>query len=154
MKHSFVCTPKHILILVAIVLGLSMQASAQSETAYAYANNPGTNKTARVAPEKNEMARKGCKIDIQQEGAEQLRFLVQIENPTGEKLTLFIKDANNNTLHKEALDVTSPKFVARYNLEKLEDGAYTFEIRNGRNKLEKAVDIKTQLMVNRVVSVE
>jgi hypothetical protein len=154
MKHSFVCTPKHILTLVAIVLGLSMQASAQSET-FAYANNPGSgSKSARVAPEKNEMVRKGCKIDIQQEGAEQLRFLVQIDNPTGEKLTLFIKDANNNTLHKEALDVTSPKFVARYNLEKLEDGAYTFEIRNGRNKLEKAVDIKTQLMVNRVVSVE
>jgi hypothetical protein len=154
MKHSFVCTPKHILTLFAIVLGLSMQASAQSET-FAYANNPGPgSKSARVAPEKNEMARKGCKIDIQQEGAEQLRFLVQIDNPTGEKLTLFIKDANNNTLHKEALDVNSPKFVARYNLEKLEDGAYTFEIRNGKNKLEKAVDIKTQLMVNRVVSVE
>lgn len=153
MKHSFVCTPKHILTVVAIVLGLSMQASAQSET-YAYANTPGPGKTVRVAPEKNEMVRKGCKIDIQQEGSEQLRFLVQIDNPTGEKLTLFIKDVNNNTLHKEALDVTSPKFVARYNLEKLEDGAYTFEIRNGKNKLEKAVDIKTQLLVNRVVSVE
>lgn len=153
MKHSFVCTPKHILTVVAIVLGLSMQASAQSET-YAYANTPGPGKTARVAPEKNEMVKKGCKIDIQQEGSEQLRFLVQIDNPTGEKLTLFIKDVNNNTLHKEALDVTSPKFVARYNLEKLEDGAYTFEIRNGKNKLEKAVDIKTQLLVNRVVSVE
>lgn len=153
MKHSFVCTPKHILTLVAIVLGLSMQASAQSET-YAYANPGPGSKSARVATEKNEMVRKGCKIDIQQEGSEQLRFLVQIDNPTGEKLTLFIKDANNNTLHKEALDVTSPKFVARYNLDKLEDGAYTFEIRNGKNKLEKAVDIKTQLMVNRVVSVE
>lgn len=153
MKHSIVFTPKHILTLLAIVLGFSMQASAQSET-FAYANNPGSGKSTRVSPEKNEMARKGCRIDIQQEGAEQLRFLVQIDNPTGEKLTLFIKDANNNTLHKEALDVTSPKFVARYNLEKLEDGAYTFEIRNGKNKLEKAVDIKTQLMVNRVVSVE
>ncbi|MRG46396.1 hypothetical protein GFS24_14835 [Chitinophaga sp. SYP-B3965] len=154
MKHSIVFTPKHIFTLLAIVLGFSLQASAQSET-FAYANNPGSgNKSVRVAPEKNEMARKGCKIDIQQEGAEQLRFLVQIDNPTGEKLTLFIKDVNNNTLHKEVLDVTSPKFVARYNLEKLEDGAYTFEIRNGKNKLEKAVDIKTQLMVNRVVSVE
>ena len=155
MKHSFVFSPKHILTVTAIVLGLSMQASAQSEQ-FAFAGKLNDRKP-HLAPEKtekNEMARKGCKIDIAQEGSEELRFLVRVDNPTHEKLTLYIKDSNNNTLHKEALDGTSPRFVARYNLEKLEDVAYTFELRNGKNKLEKAVDIKTQTMINRVVSVE
>lgn len=90
-------------------------------------------------------------MNIQQDADAALRFLVFIENPAMDKLTLYIKDSNNNTLHREDLQVTSPRFVARYNLENLEDGAYTFEVRNGKDKLERAVDIKTQTLVNRVV---
>lgn len=130
-----------------------MQASAQSET-FAYAGPKESVKTPEAPEEKNVMARKGCKINIQQDADATLRFLVHIENPTMDKLTLYIKDSNNNTLHKEALKADSPRFVARFNLEKLEDGEYTFEVRNGKNKLEKAVDIQTLLLVNRVVSMD
>ncbi len=131
-----------------------MQATAQSET-FAYAGTHKENPKASAAPEeKNALVLKGTKMNIQQDADAALRFLVFIENPTLDKLTLYIKDSNNNTLHKEDLQVTSPRFVARYNLENLEDGTYTFEVRNGKNKLEKAIDIKTQMMVNRVVSVD
>jgi hypothetical protein len=154
MKHSFVFSPKQFLTVAAIVLGCSMQASAQSET-FAYAGPLKEDPKTLAAPEeKNALALKGCKMHIQQDADAALRFLVFIDNPAMDKLTLYIKDGNNNTLHKEDLRVTSPRFAARYNLENLEDGAYTFEVRNGKNKLEKEVDIRTQLKVNRVVSVE
>lgn len=150
MKHSFVFSPKQILTVAAIVLG-SLQASAQSE-AFAYAGTRKENpKTHAAIEEKNAMVSRGCKMNIQQDADAALRFLVFIENPAMDKLTLYIKDSNNNTLHREDLQVTSPRFVARYNLENLEDGAYTFEVRNGKDKLERAVDIKTQTLVNRVV---
>lgn len=154
MKHSFVSAPKQLLTVAAIVFGCAMQASAQSET-FAYAGTRKENpKTAAAPEEKNAMVLKGTRINIQQDADAGLRFLVYIENPAMDKLTLYIKDSNNNTLHKEELNSTSPRFVARYNLENLEDGAYTFEIRNGKNKLERAIDIKTQMMVNRMVSVD
>ncbi|WP_343700400.1 hypothetical protein [Chitinophaga sp.] len=151
MKHSFVFSPKQILTVAAIVLGCSMQASAQSE-AFAYAGTRKESpKTHAAIEEKNAMVLRGCKMNILQDADAALRFLVFIENPAMDKLTLYIKDSNNNTLHREDLQVTSPRFVARYNLENLEDGAYTFEVRNGKDKLERAVDIKTQTLVNRVV---
>ncbi|WP_157986407.1 hypothetical protein [Chitinophaga alhagiae] len=100
------------------------------------------------------MTLRGCKMNIRQDADAALRFLVFIDNPAMDKLTLYIKDSNNNTLHKEDLQADSPRFVARYNLENLEDGAYTFEVRNGKNKLEKAVDIRTQMQVSRVVSLD
>lgn len=152
MKHSVVFSPKRFLTVAVLVLALSMQASAQNET-FAYAGSKG-NKTKVTPPESNDMIKRGYKLDIQKEGTEDLRFLVQIDNPAGEKLVFVIRDENNNTLFKEVLDASSPKIVARYNMEKLDDGEYTFEIRNGKNKLEKAVDIRTQTRISRVVSVE
>ncbi|WP_157962740.1 hypothetical protein [Chitinophaga deserti] len=155
MKKTFVAAPKRFFTAVLLVIGISIQTFAQ-DRAFAYATEPGNRETrTEKAPEEaSYMAKRGCKIDILQEGSRGLRFLVQIDNPLQDKLTLYIKDGNNNTLHKEPLDLTSPRFVGRYNLEKLEDGDYTFEIRNGKNKLEKSVVIKTQYMVNRAVSVE
>jgi hypothetical protein len=154
MKHSIVKAPKRVLAALALILGISLQASAQNEV-FALANNPAEKTTlVTTAPEEaNTMIKRGCKIDVLQEGTAALRFLVQVDNPSQDKLVLYIKDGNSNTLHKEVLD-GNPRFVGRFNMEKLEDGAYTFEIRNGKNKLEKSVDIKTQFLVNRVVSVE
>ncbi|GEP95228.1 hypothetical protein [Chitinophaga cymbidii] len=149
MKHSFVFSPKHLLTVAA--LALSLQAAAQQET-FAYAGGKGS-KTKAAPVETNDMIKKGYKLNIQQENVEDLRFVVQIDNPAGEKLTLFIRDANNNTLHKEVLDPASPRIVARYKMDKLDDGAYTFEIRNGKSKLEKAIDIRTETIINRVASV-
>ncbi|MGE7778046.1 hypothetical protein ACQKLP_25235 [Chitinophaga sp. NPDC101104] len=155
MKKTFVAAPKRFITAVLLIIGISVQALAQEST-FAYAAEPANRETrAEKAPEDaNYMVKRGCKIDIAQEGARGLKFIVQIDNPMQDKLTLYIKDGNNNTLHKEALDLNSSRFVGRYNLEKLEDGDYTFEIRNGKNKLEKSVVIKTQYMVNRAVSVE
>lgn len=152
MKHSFVFSPKHLLTVAVLVLGFSIQAAAQQET-FAYAGSRGSK--TKVAPvETNDMIKRGYKLNIQQESGEDLRFLVQIDNPAGEKLILFIRDANNNTLHKEVLDPTSSKIVARYNMDKLDDGAYTFEIRNGKSKLEKAIDIRTETKIDRKAIVE
>ncbi|MBO9152784.1 hypothetical protein ACFOTA_11240 [Chitinophaga sp. GCM10012297] len=155
MKHGIVNTPKTVLTALALVLGISLQATAQSDAlAYVNTREEKASRTASTAPEEaNFMAQRGCKLEVTQEGTEDLRFLVQIVNPHQDKLVLLIKDANNNTLHKEVLDGRA-RFLGRFNMDRLEDGAYTFEIRNGRNKLERSVDIKTQLQVNRVVSVE
>ncbi|RPD40302.1 hypothetical protein [Chitinophaga barathri] len=156
MKHSIVNAPKRVLTALALILGISLQASAQNET-FAYVNTreekaPRT--TTNTSPdEANFMIQRGCKIEVTQEGTDDLRFLVQIVNPRQDKLVLFIKDASNNTLHKEVLDGNA-RYLGRFNMDKLEDGSYTFEIRNGKNKLEKSIDIKTQFLVNRVVSVE
>jgi hypothetical protein len=154
MKNSMTNAPKRALAALALVLGISLQASAQQD-ALAYVN-PRAEKVSRTAAapeEANMMARRGCKIEVRQEGTEELRFLVQVENPLHDRLTLYVKDAANNTLHKEVLN-GGVKYTGRFNMTKLDDGAYTFEIRNGRNKLEKSIDIRTQLVVNRVVSVE
>ena len=155
MKHGIVNTPKTVLTALALVLGISLQATAQSDAlAYVNTREEKASRTASTAPEEaNFMAQRGCKLEVTQEGTEDLRFLVQIVNPHQDKLVLLIKDANNNTLHKEVHDGRA-RFLGRFNMDRLEDGAYTFEIRNGRNKLERSVDIKTQLQVNRVVSVE
>lgn len=155
MKHSIVTAPKRVLTALALVLGISMQASAQSDAlAYVTPREEKAPRTTSATPEEaNVMARRGCKLEVTQEGTEDLRFLVEIANPQHDKLVLFIKDANNNTLHKEVLDGKA-RYMGRFNMDRLEDGAYTFEIRNGKNKLERSVDIKTQLQVSRVVSVE
>lgn len=140
---------------MAIVLGISLQASAQNEVfAYVNTREEKAPRTHNTTPEEaNFMTQKGYKLDVMQEGTDDLRFLVQIVNPNQEKLILIIRDASSNTLHKEVLDGKA-RYLGRFNMDKLEDGAYTFEIRNGKNKLEKSIDIKTQFMVNRVVSVE
>lgn len=154
MKHSIVKAPKRLLTALALVLGISLQAAAQQDAlAFVTPRAEKVSRTAAAPGEANMMARRGCKIEVTQEGTEALRFLVQVENPLHDRLTLYVKDASNNTLHKEVLDGNA-KYLGRFNMTKLADGAYTFEIRNGRNKLEKSIDIRTQLLVNRVVSVE
>ncbi len=154
MKHSIVNAPKRLLTALTLVLGISLHASAQQDVlAYASPRAEKVSRTAAAPGETNMMARRGCKIEVTQEGTEALRFLVRVENPLQDRLTLYVKDAGNNTLHKEVLNGNA-KYVGRFNMTKLDDGAYTFEIRNGRNKLERSIDIRTQLQVSRVASVE
>lgn len=153
MKHSFVFSPKQLFTLAVLVCATSLTANAQSET-FAYAGKGDKTKITAAPVETNDMIKRGYKLNVQLEDAEDLRFLVQIDNPIGEKLVLCVKDANNNTLHREVLDTNSPKFVARFNMDKLDDGEYFFEIRSGKNKIEKSIDIRTQTLVNRVASVQ
>lgn len=150
MKHlRFVfLAPKAALLLFATILFPILHAAAQTKT-FAYS-------TSRVANEKtvdNGAPVESFNVRIMQLQKDQLLFQLSVDNPSNDKLTLYIKDNFNNTLHREVLPATL-RFEARYNLGSLEDGDYTFEIRNGKTKLaEKSIAIKTQTMINRNVSV-
>ena len=137
---------KHILVLVAILLSLS-SVNAQDNT-YAY------NEKASFIKDETPVAATSFKLEIAQVYQEDLVFRITVENPGSEKVILSIKDANNVILHQESLPATLV-YKAKFNLQGLEDGNYTFEIRKGKTKLaEKSVDIRTETSINRTVSVQ
>lgn len=136
-------------LLAAILINLSF-AKAQ-ETTYAYNDNKvsmAVNNDETPAPVT------AFKLKVAQIDPEALVFKITVENPGVERVTLTIKDANNYTLHQESLPVTM-LYMAKFNMQELQDGAYTFEIRKGRNRLaEKIVNIRTETSINRTVSVQ
>lgn len=142
MKH-LLSIPKALGIVLASLIITSVTATAQ-QRAYAY-------NTSRII---NEKPADGAapSIQLMQPAKDSLLFRLRVDNPSNEKLVLFIKDRNNNTLHREVLPATQ-LYIARYNLQSLEDGDYTFEIRNNKNKVaEKAIAIGTRTQVNRIVT--
>lgn len=140
----FVLAPKVVVFTFVSLLFFQVCASAQSTT---FALLTNRNETLTSAPAKS------FNVQIRQMKQDQLLFQLLVENPANERLTLYIKDKFNNTLHREALP-TTVKFEGRYNLQSLEDGDYVFEIRNGKNILmEKSLSISTQTQINRSVSV-
>jgi hypothetical protein len=148
MKHlRFVfLAPKVALLIFVTILFPILHAAAQTET---FAYNVARLKGNPVVTAPIE----AFNVHITQLQKDQLLFQLSVDNPSNEKLTLYIKDNFNNTLHRETLPATL-RFEARYNLASLEDGDYVFEIRAGKTKLaEKAIGIKTQTLVNRSVSV-
>lgn len=137
---------KHILVLVAILLSLS-SVNAQDNT-YAY------NGKASFINDETPVAVTSFKLEIAQINQEDLVFRITVENPGSEKVILSIKDANNVVLHQESLPATLV-YKAKFNLQGLEDGNYTFEIRKGKTRLaEKSIDIRTETSINRTVSVQ
>ncbi|WP_113616176.1 hypothetical protein [Chitinophaga flava] len=148
MKHlRFVLVPKATILVLAAILIPFITMHAQDKS-FAYNNRFVAEQPSSEAPKKD------LEVEISQPVKESLNFTLAVTNPDNEKLTLYIKDSFNNTLHREVLPATV-RFEARYNLQSLEDGQYIFEIRNGKNKVaEKSIGIKTQTMVNRLVSVE
>jgi hypothetical protein len=137
---------KHILVLVAILLSLS-SVNAQDNT-YAY------NEKAAFIKDETPVAASSFKLEIAQVNQEDLVFRITVENPGSEKVILSIKDANNVVLHQESLPATLV-YKAKFNLQGLEDGNYTFEIRKGKTRLaEKSIDIRTETSINRTVSVQ
>jgi hypothetical protein len=137
---------KHILVLVAILLSLS-SVNAQDNT-YAY------NEKAAFIKDETPVAAASFKLEIAKLDQEDLVFRITVENPGSEKVILSIKDANNVILHQESLPATLV-YKAKFNLQGLEDGNYTFEIRKGKTKLaEKSIDIRTETSINRTVSVQ
>jgi hypothetical protein len=137
---------KHILVLVAILLSLS-SVNAQDNT-YAY------NEKASFIKDETPVAVTSFKLEIAKLDQEDLVFRITVENPGSEKVILSIKDANNVVLHQESLPATLV-YKAKFNLQGLEDGNYTFEIRKGKTKLaEKSIDIRTETSINRTVSVQ
>ena len=149
MKHlRFVfLAPKAALLLFVTILFPILHAAAQSQTFAYNATRLANEKKGTPAPIES------FNVHITQLQKDQLLFQLSVDNPGNEKLTLYIKDNFNNTLHRETLPATL-RFEARYNLASLEDGDYIFEIRSGKTKLaEKAIAIKTQTLVNRSVLV-
>jgi hypothetical protein len=137
---------KHILVLVAILLSLS-SVNAQDNT-FAY------NEKAAFIKDETPVAAASFKLEIAKLDQEDLVFRITVENPGSEKVILSIKDANNVVLHQESLPATLV-YKAKFNLQGLEDGNYTFEIRKGKTKLaEKSIDIRTETSINRTVSVQ
>lgn len=135
-------------ILAAILINLSF-AKAQAN-AYAY----NESKISIVNNDETPTPVTSFRLKVAQVKPEELIFKITVENPGTERVTLSIKDANNYTLHQESLPITM-LYVAKFNMQELQDGTYTFEIRRGRNKLaEKTVDIKTETSISRTVSVQ
>jgi hypothetical protein len=140
----FVLAPKVVVFTFVSLIFFQVCASAQSTT---FALLTAKNESIANPPAKSFNAQ------IRQLKQDQLLFQLLVENPGNERLTLYIKDKFNNTLHREALPA-NVKFEGRYNLQSLEDGDYVFEIRNGKNiMMEKSLSITTQTQVNRNVSV-
>jgi len=135
-------------LLAAILFNLAF-ANAK-DTTYAYNGNKGNivNNDETPAPVT------AFKLKVSQLDPEALVFKITVENPGTDRVTLIIKDANNYTLHQESLPVTM-MYVAKFNMQELQDGDYTFEIRKGRNKVaEKTVNIRTETSISRLVSVQ
>jgi hypothetical protein len=141
---------KTITIAAAAML-LSVAGAVAQNNVFAY-NMPVKNRatshhTAEEAPA-------GFKVKLTQSNRDSLVFRLSLENPTAEKVVLVIKDRNSNVLHREVIPAT-PVYIGRYNLQGLEDGNYTFELRNGRDRIaQKTIEIKTELAVNRIGSVQ
>jgi hypothetical protein len=137
-------------LLAAILINVSF--SKAQETTYAY--NDTKKVSMAVNNDETPSPVTAFKLKVAQIDPEALVFKITVENPGVEKVTLTIKDANNYTLHQESLPVTM-LYVAKFNMQELQDGIYTFEIRKGRNRLaEKIVNIKTETSINRTVSVQ
>lgn len=136
-------------LLAAILINISF--SKAQETTYAYNNN----KVSMVANnDETPSPVTAFKLKVAQIDPEALVFKITVENPGIERVTLSIKDANNYTLHQESLPITM-LYVAKFNMQELQDGVYTFEIRKGRNRIaEKIVNIRTETSINRTVSVQ
>jgi len=144
MKHM----PKTITVALAAMLFAASGAAAQERD---FALNATRNTTPVHFSTKVPSA---FKVNITQPRRDSLVFRLSVENPGADKVVLLIKDQNHNVLHREIIPAT-PVFMGRYNLQGLEDGNYTFEVRNGRNGvILKTVEIKTQLSVSRLGSVE
>jgi hypothetical protein len=138
---------KHILVLVAILLSLSSVNAQENAFAFNKSNTINTNNGEVTGVPTS------FRLDIAQV-QDDLIFRVTVENPGSEKVILSIKDANNVILHQESLPATLV-YKAKFNLQGLEDGNYTFEIRKGKTRVaEKSIDIRTETSINRTVSVQ
>ncbi|RAI98751.1 hypothetical protein LX64_04736 [Chitinophaga skermanii] len=150
MKQIIVLGPKKIITvaLAAILAISSMTVSAQVDEPHTLAYN-----TTPFTTSSSEAPRNNMRVNITQEKTGDLLFRVSIDNPTTDKATIIIRDAQNNTLHRETVNASST-FVTRYNFQSLEDGAYMISVISGKQKIQKAIDIKTKTEVQRFVSID
>ncbi|MFC0184943.1 hypothetical protein SAMN04515674_115147 [Pseudarcicella hirudinis] len=83
-----------------------------------------------------------------------LNFNVVVDKVANQKLTILIKDSENNEVHRDYVKVSTAKFGRTYDLSMLSDGTYTFEVvRNGKDVETKTFEIKTKVETVRDVTV-
>lgn len=70
-----------------------------------------------------------------------MKVNVMIEKLSGKNLTVFIKNADGEVLHTERIGKKQVTYHGKFNLEDLENGKYSFEICDGKNKIVKNVEV-------------
>lgn len=73
-----------------------------------------------------------------------MKMNVLIEKMTNKSLYISLKNEKGDVLHKETIGKKSATYHGKFDLSELEDGAYSFEITDGENKIVKNVNIGTK----------
>lgn len=79
-----------------------------------------------------------------------LVFRVKVENLTRKKVNIQIKDDESNILF-EQYGASETQYLRNFDLSKLADGTYTFEVNAGKEKYSQSFQILTE--TNRTVSI-
>ncbi|PLK42507.1 hypothetical protein [Emticicia sp. TH156] len=72
-----------------------------------------------------------------------MKINVMIAKEQGNWVEIRVKNAKNETIYVEVVNRKATQFAKKFNLEGLEDGAYRFEITNGKDTVVKEVSVQT-----------
>lgn len=72
---------------------------------------------------------------------ETTKFKVHFLNNSGRKVTVQLRDAQNQLVYSEV--VSGKNYIRKFDLNNLSDGAYRFEISNGNQYIVKEVALQT-----------
>lgn len=109
---------------------------------------PVATNAAGVQEEPKATASTNLTVKINEVG--KLVFRVKVENLTRKKVNIQIKDAESNILF-EQYGASELQYLRNFDLSKLADGTYTFEVNAGKEKYSQSFQILTE--TNRTVSV-
>lgn len=109
---------------------------------------PVATNAAGVQEEPKATASTNLTVKINEVG--KLVFRVKVENLTRKKVNIQIKDAESNILF-EQYGASEMQYLRNFDLSKLADGTYTFEVNAGKEKYSQSFQILTE--TNRTVSV-
>jgi hypothetical protein len=84
-----------------------------------------------------------------------LSFNVWIENVANKKVSVVVKDADKNEIHREYVSYKTEKFAKTFDFSNLSDGKYTIEVVNSNVDVidSRTFEIKTNQTVNRDIVV-
>lgn len=71
-----------------------------------------------------------------------------IEKEIGNSLEISLKNSNGEIIYVESLGKKMEKFAKKFDLSNLENGKYTFEIANGKEKIVKEIDVTSNQPIN------
>lgn len=109
---------------------------------------PVATNAAGVQEEPKATASTNLTVKINEVG--KLVFRVKVENLTRKRVNIQIKDAESNILF-EQFGASELQYLRNFDLSKLADGTYTFEVNAGKEKYSQSFQILTE--TNRTVSV-